>query len=66
MTQFQAPINLVNEEKLPQIQEMVEDGLIVIEDEILKVTQKGRIFLRNIAYLFDSHISQEQKFSTSV
>ncbi len=66
MTNFQAPINLVNAEKLPQMHEMVEDGLIIIDGEILKVTQIGRLFLRNIAYLFDYHITREQKFSASV
>ncbi len=66
MTKFQAPVSLVNTEKVPEMNKMLADGLLVIDGDILKVTQNGRIFLRNIAYLFDDHITQEQKFSTSV
>ena len=66
MTKFQAPINLVNAEKLPQMNEMLADGLIFIDSDTLKVTEKGRLFLRNIAYLFDENIMKEQKFSASV
>ena len=66
MTKFQAPVSLVNTEKVPEMNKMLADGLIIIEGDILKVTQNGRIFLRNIAYLFDDHITHEQKFSTSV
>ena len=66
MTKFQAPVSLVNIEKIPEMNKMLADGLIVIEDGMLKVTEMGRIFLRNIAYLFDENIIQEQKFSTSV
>jgi len=66
MTKFQAPVSLVNIEKIPEMNKMLADGLIVIEDGMLKVTEMGRIFLRNIAYLFDENIMQEQKFSTSV
>ena len=46
--------------------EMVADGLIIFDDKMLKVTEIGQIFLRNIAYLFDGHIIQEKKFSASV
>jgi len=66
MTKFEAPKNLINSDKISEMDEMVADGLIIFDDKMLKVTEIGQIFLRNIAYLFDGHIIQEKKFSASV
>lgn len=66
MTKFQASVDLIHKSKINEMNEMQNDGLITIDDGILHVTQKGRIFLRNIAYLFDDNIMQEKKFSASI
>lgn len=35
---------------------LADDGLVVLDDTALRVTTKGRIFLRNIAVLFDAYL----------
>lgn len=42
-----------------QLPEMVDDGLVEWDGRVLRVTQLGRIFLRNIAMLFDAYLAQE-------
>ncbi len=39
------------------LQEMVNDDLLVIKDESLQVTPKGRFFLRNVCMPFDAYLS---------
>ncbi|RMG79980.1 MAG: oxygen-independent coproporphyrinogen III oxidase [Bacteroidetes bacterium] len=36
-----------------------EDGLIYIENDFLKVTEKGRAFVRNICMVFDKHLTRQ-------
>jgi oxygen-independent coproporphyrinogen-3 oxidase len=43
-------------EKLPQF---VEDGMVVANDEEIRVTTMGRIFIRNVAMLFDSYLEKK-------
>ena len=43
-----------------RLQEMQKDGLVVLEDEHLKVTQKGRTFVRNVAMAFDLRMIRNQ------
>jgi oxygen-independent coproporphyrinogen III oxidase len=38
---------------LPQMEEMQQDGLLTMQGDELCVTESGRLFLRNIAMLFD-------------
>ncbi|MBI1290997.1 oxygen-independent coproporphyrinogen III oxidase [bacterium] len=53
-----------------RLEPLAEDGLVTLDDDALRVTRKGRIFLRNIAVVFDSyfHRAQEKKiiFSRAV
>ncbi len=45
---------------IEQFPEFVRDGLIQWDGRLLQVTMLGRIFLRNIAMLFDAYLAQEQ------
>lgn len=39
--------------------EMAEDGLVTLEGELVRVTDTGRLFLRNIAMLFDAYYRKQ-------
>ena len=40
-------------EALAKLQEMQEDGLVEISENEVKITEKGRVFTRNVAMAFD-------------
>ena len=40
-------------EALAKLKEMQEDGLVEISDDEVKITEKGRVFTRNVAMAFD-------------
>jgi oxygen-independent coproporphyrinogen-3 oxidase len=45
---------------------MVDDGLITMDDEVIQVTAKGRLLIRNICMVFDRYIKPDehtQRFS---
>ncbi|MDD5404745.1 MAG: oxygen-independent coproporphyrinogen III oxidase [Sulfuricella sp.] len=44
---------------LPELQDLAADGLVQLEPGIIKVTETGRIFLRNIAMPFDAYLHQQ-------
>ncbi|MCB2154388.1 oxygen-independent coproporphyrinogen III oxidase [bacterium] len=48
---------VVREEK-DALAPLAEDGLLTIESDALHVTDKGRVFLRNIAVVFDSYLKR--------
>ncbi len=45
-------------EALPELAEMAKDGLVELEADRIRVTEIGRIFLRNIAMSFDAYLKQ--------
>ena len=45
-------------EELNSLYDLQADGLIHISDHGFRVTDKGRIFLRNIAMKFDAYFTQ--------
>ena len=45
---------------LGNLKEMIEDQLIWIEDGILRVTEMGRMLIRNIAINFDGYIERKE------
>jgi oxygen-independent coproporphyrinogen III oxidase len=47
--------------EMVRLQPLCEDGLIELDSTGLRVTTKGRIFLRNIAVIFDAYMSQKGK-----
>ncbi len=44
---------------LEELKEMQADGLVVLETDKVRVTEEGRVFLRNIAMAFDSYLHQQ-------
>lgn len=54
-TSWSDPTMQFNElpEVLPKLQEMQDDGLIVISSESLQITEKGRPYVRNVCMAFD-------------
>jgi oxygen-independent coproporphyrinogen-3 oxidase len=42
------------------LQEMIKDELLTIENELLKITEKGKPFVRNICMAFDVLLQQNQ------
>ena len=44
---------------LPELAEMEKDGLVRLDENLIKVTEIGRIFLRNIAMPFDAYLRQQ-------
>jgi len=54
---------------LKQLQQFAEDGLVIIDDESITVTEMGRYLIRNIAMNFDGFIERKQdagKYSRTV
>ncbi|MCF7687492.1 MAG: oxygen-independent coproporphyrinogen III oxidase [Cephaloticoccus sp.] len=47
--------------ELSRLQPLADDGLVVLSDDGLRVTDLGRLFLRNIAVCFDAYYSAESK-----
>jgi len=47
-------------EIISRLQEMQNDELIILEKDLLKVTNKGRTFIRNIAMAFDLRMVRNQ------
>jgi oxygen-independent coproporphyrinogen-3 oxidase len=44
---------------LPELEELAADGLVQLEPGLIRVTETGRIFLRNIAMPFDAYLRQQ-------
>jgi len=44
---------------LNELKDMESDGLVVLEKEKVRVTEAGRVFLRNIAMAFDNYLHQQ-------
>ncbi len=47
-------------QSLTELQDLATDGLVEITPERLRVTEAGRIFLRNIAMAFDAYLHQTE------
>ncbi len=51
----------------PKLEEMAKDGLVELNNSNFSVTDMGRLFLRNIAMLFDGRLaSGTQKYSKTI
>jgi len=63
--------NLLEEHVLPELREMETDGLVILQNNELEVTETGRIFLRNICHAFDlkgklNENNNNSKFSKAI
>ncbi|PKB22854.1 oxygen-independent coproporphyrinogen III oxidase [Janthinobacterium sp. 64] len=50
--------------ELEKLRELARDGLLVIEEDWLTVTPKGRLLIRNICMVFDRHLMQARANAT--
>ncbi len=52
-------------DELPQLREFFTDGILVQGDRSLSVTPLGRLFIRNVAMVFDAYLKGPQKVTYS-
>jgi len=45
-------------DEMAALQPLEEDGLITLDEDALRVTKKGQVFLRNIAVVFDAYVKR--------
>ncbi|HKC24819.1 MAG TPA: oxygen-independent coproporphyrinogen III oxidase [Thermoanaerobaculia bacterium] len=45
---------------LARLPRLVEDGMVVADEDEIRVTTMGRIFIRNVAMLFDSYLEKRE------
>lgn len=55
-----ADLSLLRMHTFPQLSELKKDGLIEYDDLMLKLTDKGHFFLRNICSAFDLHLKKDK------
>lgn len=56
-------------EDLCNLDELENDGLLIHLDNSIEITEKGRLFLRNIAMVFDAYLKRtanEQRYSKTI
>ena len=72
MCQFQAALDetapdMAFDEEIASLQPLVRDGLVQIEDRVVKATEAGRSVVRVIAAAFDPHTRADTaRFSKAV
>lgn len=64
-------INVIEyfEKSLSQLKEMSDEGLVIMNDYEIKITEMGRLLIRNIAMKFDGFIERQQdkmKYSRTI
>jgi oxygen-independent coproporphyrinogen-3 oxidase len=47
-------------EEQKQLEEHTADGLVRVTPEEIRVTMLGRIFIRNVAMVFDAYLKQQE------
>jgi len=47
--------------ELERYKTMVDDGLITMDQQVIKVTSRGRLLIRNICMVFDRYIKPDEK-----
>ena len=53
-------------EAMQKLEDFEKDGLVEIHNDYFQVSDLGRIFLRNIAMLFDNRLSNAQRYSKTI
>ena len=46
---------------MSELNDMCEDGLVDLENHILKITDKGHPFIRNVAMSFDFYLRDQRE-----
>ena len=58
---FGAPANELLADSLEHIAPLIEDGLAEMDDQGLRITAKGRYFVRNVAMVLDAYLTGGQE-----
>jgi oxygen-independent coproporphyrinogen-3 oxidase len=48
--------NDLNQHQVEQLSALQDDGIIVLENNKVRVTEEGRAFIRNVCIVFDKYI----------
>ena len=53
---------------LAELEPMVKDGLVIIDDQSVRITEKGRLLVRNACMAFDTYLQkhEQQRFSRAI
>ncbi len=54
-----APTSLFAD-SLEQLPPLIDDGLVERDDRGLRITEKGRYFVRNVAMILDAYLGQDK------
>ena len=54
--EFGAPVNELLEDSIKKLPPLIEDGLVEMDDTGLRITEKGRYFVRNVAMTLDAYL----------
>jgi oxygen-independent coproporphyrinogen-3 oxidase len=55
---YGAPVNELLGDSLKALPPLIEDGLVEQDDDGLKITEKGRFFVRNVAMILDAYLGK--------
>jgi oxygen-independent coproporphyrinogen-3 oxidase len=55
---YGAPANELLADSLKDLPPLIEDGLATMDDEGIKITEKGRYFVRNVAMTLDAYLGK--------
>ncbi len=51
--------------ELPQLKDMIEDGLLEVDEKGIQVLPRGRLLIRNICMVFDYYLAQKSEVTFS-
>ena len=57
---YGAPADQLFADSLEQLPPLIEDGLVTRDDFGLRITEKGRYFVRNVAMTLDAYLGQDK------
>jgi oxygen-independent coproporphyrinogen-3 oxidase len=55
---YGAPANELLSESLKALPPLIEDGLATMDDTGIRITDKGRYFVRNVAMILDAYLGK--------
>jgi oxygen-independent coproporphyrinogen-3 oxidase len=60
MCRFETDLVLddLSQEQVQQLLNLQEDGIIILKDNKVKITEEGKAFVRNVCIVFDKYIRQ--------
>jgi oxygen-independent coproporphyrinogen-3 oxidase len=57
---YGAPVDKLLAEGIEQIPPFIEDGLVEMDSHGLRITEKGRYFVRNVAMTLDAYLGDDK------